>query len=307
MKNAMDLLIDKIIEMNNPTVIGLDPRYDMLPDYIKEKYPNDLKSVCEGIFEYNKNLIDNVCDIIPAVKPQIAFYEMFGIEGMKCFKETCRYAKEKGMIVIADIKRGDIGTTAKGYSNTYLGETDLGDRKEFLYDIDFVTVNPYFGIDGIAPFIEDCKKYNKGMFILVKTSNKSSGELQNLRLEDGRLVYEAVADLVNEWGADMIGEHGYSSISAVVGATYPEEMENLRKRMPNSFFLIPGYGAQGGKAEDLKVGFDENGIGGIVNSSRGLMCAFKSEKYNYAKEDYGKATRDEAIFMRDDINKEIKK
>ena len=308
MKNAIDILIDKIKETNNPTVMGLDPRYDMLPECIKNKYGKDVKSVCEGILEYNKALIDSVYDIVPAVKPQIAFYEMFGIEGMKCFKETCKYAKEKGMIVIADIKRGDIGTTAQGYSNAYLGETLVGEEYQSFYDIDWVTVNPYLGIDGIKPFIEDCKKYNKGMFILVKTSNKSSGELQDLKLEDGKTVYEKVAELVNSWGEELIGEYGYSSVSAVVGATYPVQLENLRKIMPASYFLIPGYGAQGGKAEDIALGFDENGLGGIVNASRSLMCAYKSDRWKdeYKDEEYAKATRAEAIRMRDELNGAIK-
>lgn len=305
--NAIDKLIGKIKEYDNPTVIGLDPRFDILPDCIKEKYGKDVKSVCEGILEYNKNIIDNVCDIIPAVKPQIAFYEMFGIEGMKCFKETCKYAKEKGMIVIADIKRGDIGTTAAGYSNAYIGKTLVGETEESFYDIDWVTVNPYLGIDGVKPFIDDCKKYNKGIFILVKTSNKSSGELQDLRLEDGKKVYEKVAELVNEWGKELIGEYGYSSVASVVGATYPIQIEELRKLMPHSYFLIPGYGAQGGKAEDIALGF-KDGLGGIVNASRSLMCAYKSElwKDKFAKEDYAKATRAEAIRMRDELNSAIK-
>ena len=279
----------------------------MLPDYIKEKYGKDVKSVCEGILEYNKSIIDNVYDIIPAVKPQIAFYEMFGIEGMKCFKETCKYAREKGMIVIADIKRGDIGTTAAGYSNAYIGKTLVGETEESFYDIDWVTVNPYLGIDGVKPFIDDCKKYNKGIFILVKTSNKSSGELQDLKLEDGKKVYEKVAELVNEWGKDLIGEYGYSSVASVVGATYPIQIEELRKIMPHSYFLIPGYGAQGGKAEDIALGF-KDGIGGIVNASRSLMCAYKSDlwKDKFAKEDYAKATRAEAIRMRDELNSAIK-
>ncbi len=305
--NAIDKLIGKIKEYDNPTVIGLDPRYDILPDCIKEKYGKDVKSVCGGILEYNKNIIDNVCDIIPAVKPQIAFYEMFGIEGMKCFKETCKYAKEKGMIVIADIKRGDIGTTAAGYSNAYIGKTLVGETEESFYDIDWVTVNPYLGIDGVKPFIDDCKKYNKGIFILVKTSNKSSGELQDLKLEDGKKVYEKVAELVNEWGKDLIGEYGYSSVASVVGATYPIQIEELRKLMPHSYFLIPGYGAQGGKAEDIALGF-KDGLGGIVNASRSLMCAYKSDlwKDKFAKEDYAKATRAEAIRMRDELNSAIK-
>lgn len=307
MKKAIDLLIEKIKETNNPTVMGLDPRYEMLPECIKNKYGKDVKSVCEGILEYNKNLIDNTYDIIPAVKPQIAFYEMFGIEGMKCFKETCKYAKEKGMIVIADIKRGDIGTTAAGYSNAYLGRTLVGDSEESFYDIDWVTVNPYLGIDGVKPFIEDCIKYNKGIFVLVKTSNKSSGELQDLKLEDGKTVYEKVAELVNSWGEELIGEHGYSSIASVVGATYPIQIKKLREIMPNSYFLIPGYGAQGGKAEDIALGF-ENGLGGIVNASRSLMCAFKSDRWKdkFSDEEYAKATRAEAIRMRDELNSAIK-
>lgn len=307
MKKAIDLLIEKIKETNNPTVMGLDPRYEMLPECIKNKYGKDVKSVCEGILEYNKNLIDNTYDIIPAVKPQIAFYEMFGIEGMKCFKETCKYAKEKGMIVIADIKRGDIGTTAAGYSNAYLGRTLVGDSEERFYDIDWVTVNPYLGIDGVKPFIEDCIKYNKGIFVLVKTSNKSSGELQDLKLEDGKTVYEKVAELVNSWGEELIGEHGYSSVASVVGATYPIQIKKLREIMPNSYFLIPGYGAQGGKAEDIALGF-ENGLGGIVNASRSLMCAFKSDRWKdkFSDEEYAKATRAEALRMRDELNSAIK-
>ena len=308
MKNAMDLLIDKIKEKNNPTVMGLDPRYEMLPECIKLKYGKDVKSVCEGILEYNKALIDATFDIIPAVKPQIAFYEMFGIEGMKCFKETCKYAKEKGLIVIADIKRGDIGTTAAGYSNAYLGKTLVGNVEESFYDIDWVTVNPYLGIDGVKPFIEDCKKYNKGIFVLVKTSNKSSGELQDLKLEDGKKVYEKVAELVNSWGEELIGEYGYSQVASVVGATYPVQIKELREIMPHSYFLIPGYGAQGGKAEDIALGF-KDGIGGIVNASRSLMCAYKSDRWKdkYKDEEYAKATREEAIRMRDELNLSINK
>ncbi len=307
MKNAIDILIDKIKEKNNPTVIGLDPRYEMLPECIKSKYGKDVKSVCEGILEYNKALIDATFDIIPAVKPQIAFYEMFGVEGIKCFEETCKYAKEKGLIVIADIKRGDIGTTAGAYSNAYLGRTLVGEKEESFYDIDFVTVNPYFGIDGVKPFIEDCKKYNKGIFILVKTSNKSSGELQDLKLEEGKTIYEKVAELVNLWGEELVGEYGYSSVSAVVGATYPVQLKELREIMPKSYFLIPGYGAQGGKAEDIALGFKE-GLGGIVNASRSLMCAYKSDRWKdkFKDEEYAKATREEAIRMRDELNSSIK-
>lgn len=307
MKNAIDLLIDKIKEMNNPTVIGLDPRYEMIPECIKIKYGKDIDGVCDAILEYNQRLIDATYDIIPAVKPQIAFYEMFGIKGLEVFKKTCEYARSKGMIVIADIKRGDIGTTAAGYSNAYLGKTPIGEDLYSAFDVEFVTVNPYLGSDGVLPFIEDAKKYNKGMFILVKTSNKSSGELQDLKTEDGEEIYIKVAKLVNEWGKDLIGEHGYSSVSAVVGATYPKQLETLRKVMPNSYFLIPGYGAQGGKAEDIALGF-KDGLGGIVNASRSLMCAYKLDRWKekYSDNEFEQATREEAIRMRDELNSAIK-
>lgn len=302
--NAIDKLIEKIKETGNPTVMGLDPRYEMLPKCVTEKYSLTLEDVSSAIIEYNKALIDATYDIIPAIKPQIAFYEMFGIYGMQAFKETCSYAKQKGMIVIADIKRGDIGSTAQGYSNAYLGKTKIGDIEESIYDIDFITVNPYMGTDCVKPFIDDCKKYNKGLFILVKTSNPSSGELQDLKLEDGQEVYKRVANLVENWGADLRGENGYSSIAAVVGATYPKQLQELRNIAPHTFFLIPGYGAQGGKPEDIALGFDKNKLGGIVNASRSLMCAYKSDRWKdeFKEEDYAKATRAEAIRMRDELN-----
>ena len=308
MTNMMDKLIDRIRETNNPTVIGIDPKYDMIPEYIRNKYEKNFEGVAKAIEEFNKALIDATFDIIPAVKINIAFYEMYGLEGMKVFEETCRYAKEKGMIVMADIKRGDIGSTSQAYSNAFLGRTKIGEKEEKIYDVDFVTLNPYMGIDSVKPFIEDCKKYNKGAFIIVKTSNPSSGELQDLKLENGEEVYTRVAKLVEEWGADLVGKYGYSSISAVVGATYPKQLQDLRKIVPHTFFLIPGYGAQGGKAEDIALGFDKDGIGGIVNSSRGLMCAYKSDlwKDKYTEEDFTKATRAEAIRMRDELNSAIK-
>lgn len=307
--SAIDKLIEKVKEKNNPTVMGLDPRYDMIPEVVRNKYPNDLEGVSKAIFEYNKELIDNTYDIIPAIKPQLAFYEMFGIEGLKAFKETCKYAKEKGMIVIADAKRGDIGSTAKGYSNAYLGQTLIGEKRaEAFENIDFLTVNPYLGIDSITPFMEDCIKYEKGIFVLVKTSNPSSGELQDLKLEGGETVYEHVADLVEKWGEELRGEYGYSSVAAVVGATYPKQLKEIRKKAPHTFFLIPGYGAQGGKADDIALGFDKNGLGGIVNASRSLMCAYKSDKYKekYSEAEYGKATRAEAIEMKNVLHNAIK-
>ena len=306
--NAIDRLIDKIKQTNNPTVMGLDPRFDMLPKCVTDKYDKTLEGVSKAILEYNKALIDETCDIIPAVKPQIAFYEMFGISGLEAFKETCKYAKEKGMIVIADIKRGDIGSTAQGYSNAFLGKTKIGDHEESIFDVDFVTVNPYMGTDCVKPFIEDCKKYDKGIFILVKTSNPSSGELQDLKLENGKEVYMQVADLVEKWGEDLVGKYGYSSVSAVVGATYPEQLEQIRSKAPHTYFLIPGYGAQGGKAEDIALGFDKNGLGGIVNASRSLMCAYKSEiwKNQFTEEEYAKATRAEALRMKEELQTAIK-
>ena len=309
MKNAIDRLIDKIKETNNPTVIGLDPRYELLPKCVLEKYPNTLDGISKAILEYNKALIDETYDIIPAIKPQIAFYEMFGIPGMIAFEETCKYAKEKGMIVIADIKRGDIGSTAQGYSNAYLGKTKIGEIEQSIFDVDFITVNPYLGTDCIKPFIEDCKKYNKGIFILVKTSNPSSGELQDKKIVDGQEVYKEVAKLVEQWGEELRGENGYSSISAVVGATYPKQLEEIRKIAMHTYFLIPGYGAQGGKAEDIALGFDRNGLGGIVNASRSLMCAYKSDmwKDKFKEEDYAKATRAEALRMKEDLLEAINK
>lgn len=307
--NAIDQLIQKIKETNNPTVIGLDPRYDMLPNCIKKNYTGSVKKICEGILEYNKALIDNVCDIIPAVKPQMAFYEAFGLDGIQCFQETCKYAKENNMIVIVDAKRGDIGSTAESYSSAYIGKTKVEDQLYGLDYIDFITVNAYFGTDCVKPFIEDCKKYDKGIFILVKTSNPSSGELQDLKLENGKTIYETMGNLVETWGTELIGENGYSSIAAVVGATYPEQLQTLREQMPHTFFLIPGYGAQGGKAGDIALGFDQNGLGGIINASRSLMCAYKSDRWKdqFSDEEFAKATRAEAIRMRDELNGAIQR
>ncbi len=306
MKNAIDRLINKIKETDNPTVIGIDPKYDMLPECIKNKYGKTLEDISKAILEFNKELIDSTYDIIPAVKVNIAFYEMYGIEGMKVFEETCKYAKEKGMIVIADIKRGDIGSTAQSYSNAFLGKTKIGEKEESIFDVDFVTVNPYMGTDCVKPFIDDCKKYDKGIFVLVKTSNPSSGELQDKKIEGGEKIYIEVAKLVEQWGEDLIGESGYSSVSAVVGATYPNQLKEIREIAPHTYFLIPGYGAQGGKAEDIALGFDKNGLGGIVNASRSLMYAYKSEKWKdkFEEKDYGKATRAEAIRMKEELNKE---
>ena len=307
MEKAIDKLIKKIKETQNPIVMGLDPRYEMLPQCVTSKYTQDLEGASKAIIEYNKALIDATYDIIPAIKPQIAFYEMFGIEGMKAFKETCEYAKQKGMIVIADIKRGDIGSTAQGYSNAFLGKTKIGEKEESIFDVDFVTINPYMGTDCVKPFIEDCKKYGKGVFILVKTSNPSSGEIQDLKTENGEEIYTKIAQLVEKWGEELRGEYGYSSIAAVVGATYPEQLKQIRETAPHTYFLIPGYGAQGGKAEDIALGFDEKGLGGIINASRSLMCAYKSDRWKaqFDETEYAQATRAEALRMKEELNKAI--
>ena len=308
MKNAMDVLIEKIKECDNPTVIGVDTRYDMVPECVRKKYSTDLKGMCNAMLEYSKALIDATYDIIPAVKLQSAYFEMYGVEGIKLYKEMIDYCKEKGMVVMADVKRGDIGSTSAGYSRAYLGKNMIDEKEQAIFDVDFATVNPYMGSDCVVPFVEDCKKYNKGIFVLVKTSNKSSGEIQDVKAEDGEEIYKKVAKLVNTWGRELIGENGYSSVSAVVGATYPKQLQELRELMPHSYFLIPGYGAQGGKAEDIALGFDENRLGGIVNATRSLMCAYKSDlwKDKFAEEDYAKATRAEAIRMRDELNSAIK-
>lgn len=307
--NLIDKLIEKIKQMNNPTVIGVDTRYDMVPDCVKNKYPKDINGMCAAMLEYSKALIDATYDIVPAVKLQSAYFEMYGIEGIKLYKEMIDYCKEKDMVVMADVKRGDIGSTSAGYSKAYLGKNIINEKEEGIFDVDFATVNPYMGSDCVNPFVEDCKKYDKGIFVLVKTSNKSSGELQDLKTEDGEEIYKKVAKLVNTWGEDLVGKYGYSSVSAVVGATYPKQLEELRKLMPHAYFLIPGYGAQGGKAEDIALGFDKNGLGGIVNATRSLMCAYKSDlwKDKFKEEDYAQATRAEAIRMRDELNKAINK
>lgn len=295
----IDNLIDKIIECNNPTVVGLDTAVSYLPDAeeIKDNY-----TAGERIFEFNKAIIDNIYDIVPAVKVQIAYYEMYGLPGIKAFNDTLLYAAKRGMMTIADIKRNDIGSTAKAYSNAFLGRNDIGIKRFFKND--FITVNGYFGTDGIQPFIDDCTDRNRGMFVLVRTSNPSSKELQLLDLADGRKVYQAMADMVIKWGKNYVGKYGYSLIGAVIGGTQRKEGEELRKRMQNTFFLIPGYGAQGADADMLKDFFDEEGLGGIVNSSRGIICAYKQEKYS---NNFAEAARQAALDMKEDINKVLGK
>ena len=290
-----DKLIEEIIKKQNPTCVGLDTSFDYLPDDMKAGV-KDFKGAAEAILEFNKNIIDSVYDIVPSVKVQIAYYEQYGKAGLKAFKKTCEYAKSKGLVVITDAKRNDIGATASRYAAAFLGQTEVnGERKE-AFPSDYLTVNGYLGSDGIVPFTDECKAHDKGIFVLVKTSNPSSGELQNLKLEDGRTVYECMGDMVEKWGEGTIGKYGYSAVGAVVGATYPEEAKVLRARLPHTFFLVPGYGAQGANAEMLKNCFDKNGLGGVVNNSRGILCAYKKRGGTYAQ-----AAREACLDMKKDL------
>ena len=299
---SIDLLVEKIKEKNNPSVAGLDPVLSYVPEFLREKaykeYGKNLKGACEAIWEFNKGLIDAFSDIVPAVKPQSAFYEMYGLHGEEVLHRTIKYAKEKGLYVILDVKRNDIGSTAEAYSKAYLGKVDIDGIEAEPCAVDCVTVNPYLGTDGIRPFVEDCKAYDKAIFALVKTSNPSSGELQDLTAE-GKKIYEQVAELVNVWNEGTIGKSGYGAVGAVVGATYPEQAKVLRSIMKQSYFLVPGYGAQGGGAEGVKPCFNDDGLGAIVNSSRGIMCAYK--KGDWKPEEFAEAARAEALRMKDDI------
>ena len=294
----VDKLIEKIIQMQNPTCVGLDTNFSYLPDEMQEGMAT-FEGVSEAIVEFNMNIIDKVCDIVPAVKVQVAYYEQYGFEGLRAFNYTVNYAHGRGMFVIADCKRNDIGSTAKCYSTAFLGETDVNGKKIKAFPADMLTVNGYLGTDGVQPFVEDCKNNDKGIFVLVKTSNPSSGELQNLKLESGEYLYERMGSLVEQWGKDCVGKYGYSDVGAVVGATHPEEAANLRKKLKNTFFLIPGYGAQGGNAQMLKCCFDSNGLGGIVNNSRGIICAYK--KPEYSGMNYAEAARAACIDMQQDL------
>jgi orotidine-5'-phosphate decarboxylase len=290
----IDKLIDKIIETKNPSVIGLDTKASYLPDY--EQIKSNVQAG-ERIFAFNKAIIDAVYDIVPCVKVQVAYYEMYGLPGIKAFYDTVAYASSRGLIVISDVKRNDISSTAEAYSSAYLGVNDLG---EAAFASDFITVNAYLGSDGIAPFVKDCAKYNKGVFILVRTSNPSGRELQNLYVTlNKKMLYEIMGEYVQEWGKELIGKYGYSSVGAVVGATHPEEAAKLRAAHPSVFFLVPGYGAQGASAEEITVSFDNRGLGAIVNSSRAILCAYKKEQYSHLSP--SQAARQAAIAMREDI------
>ena len=300
---SMDKLIEKIAEKQNPTVAGLDPKLSYIPEHIRsasyEKYGKTLDGAADALLQFNKGLIDALCDIVPAVKPQAAYYEMYGWQGVKALTETIAYAQSKGMFVITDGKRNDIGATMTAYAAAHLGSTTVEEETFAPFGADALTVNGYLGTDGIQPLLEVCGQEDKGIFVLVKTSNPSSGELQDKPLADGNTVYRAMGAMCEGWGEKLPGQYGYSGVGAVVGATYPAQLEELRAAMPHTFFLVPGYGAQGGAADDVAPGFDKNGLGAIVNSSRGIICAWKKTGHN--GEDYQEAARNAAIAMRDDI------
>ena len=301
-------LVENIKKTEAPIVVGLDPMLSYIPSFIKEKAYAELGETLEGaaeaIWQYNKGIVDAVYDLIPAVKPQVAMYEQFGIPGLVAFKKTVDYCKEKGLVVIGDIKRGDIGSTSAAYATGHIGKVTIGNNTYAPFDEDFITVNPYLGSDGINPFLDVCRSENKGMFILVKTSNPSSGEFQD-RLIDGRPLYEYVAEMVAEWGSSAMG-NSYSYVGAVVGATYPEMGKLLRKLMPKNYILVPGYGAQGGKGKDLCGFFNEDGLGAIVNSSRGIIAAYKQDEYaSYGEAGYADASRAAVIAMKEDLKQAL--
>lgn len=299
-------LIEKIQNTKAPICVGLDPNLSFVPEFIKkdafEKYGESPEGAGEAIFVFNKGIVDAVSDHIPAVKPQIAMYEQFGIPGLIAFKKTVDYCHEKGLLVIGDIKRGDIGNTSASYAKAHIGEIEIGSRKYSPFDEDFCTVNPYLGSDGVQPFADVCRESDRGIFVLVKTSNRSSGEFQD-RISDGKPLYETVAEHVEKWGEDL-REGDYSNVGAVVGATYPEMGEHLRKVMPHAYILVPGYGAQGGKAEDLKGFFNKDGLGAIVNSSRGIIAAYTKEPYKdrFDERNFGDAALEAVKDMVRDIN-----
>ena len=287
-------LVANIKKTGAPIVVGLDPMLNYIPEQVQKKafaeYGETLEGAAEAIWQFNKEIVDKTYDLIPAVKPQIAMYEQFGLPGLAAFKKTVDYCKEKGLVVIGDIKRGDIGSTSAAYAVGHIGKVKVGSKTYAPFDEDFVTVNPYLGSDGVNPFLDVCKEEKKGIFVLVKTSNPSSGEFQDQKI-DGRPLYELVGEKVAAWGSEVMGDE-YSYVGAVVGATYPEMGKVLRKIMPKTFILVPGYGAQGGKGADLVHFFNEDGLGAIVNSSRGIIAAYKQEKYKeFGAENYADASR----------------
>lgn len=299
-----DSLTARIQKLSNPTVVGLDPRLNQIPKFIQEAamqtYGKTLEGAAEAIVEFNMDIIDAIADIVPAVKLQIAFYECYGFYGVRAYEDTISYAKEKGLLVIGDAKRNDIGSTAEAYAKGHLGKVDVFGDQLPAFDVDALTVTPYLGTDGIKPFVEVCEQEGKGIFVLVRTSNPSADEIQGQALGD-HLMDEHVATLVEGWGREVIGDSGFSAVGAVVGATYPEEARHLRNLMPHQIFLVPGYGAQGGGAEDVKSCFHSNGTGAIVNSSRGIIFAY--EKTGQPEKAFADAARTAALAMKEDLRR----
>jgi len=316
-KHFADRMVEAIKKKGNPICVGLDPRLDKIPEFIRKhafeasgNQGNPLRAAAEALLAFNKGIIDAVADIVPVVKPQVAFYEIFGAEGMRVYEETIDYAHEKGLVTIADVKRNDIGSTAEAYAEAYLGETKVEDESVRVFDADSVTVNGYLGADGVKPFIKVAANDGKGIFVLVKTSNPSSGELQDLFVYDevakekeAKPLYEIMGHYVDSWGADEIGESGYSCVGAVVGATYPAQAKKLRAIMPHAYFLVPGYGAQGGGAKDVAPCFNKDGLGAVVNSSRGIIFAYMKEGAGYEDKDFGKAAAEACKVMAADLAK----
>lgn len=306
-QNMADELLDAIDEKKNPSVVGLDPRIGRVPEHIKKKAKERASGPFEAVklafIEFNKGIIDSVKDIVPAVKPQMAFYEKFGSQGVQAMEKTIQYAKKNGLIVIEDIKRNDIGSTARAYAEGHMGDVEgIEEKNRSPFDADMLTVNAYLGTDGVEPFLKVCRENDKGIFILVKTSNPSSGELQDRTIEGNGKVYELMAEMTSGWGEELVGEWGYSSVGAVVGATYPEEAEKLRDMMKNNLLLVPGYGAQGGTADDVIPCFNDDGYGAIVNSSRGIDYAYEDDE-EFGPKEFDNASRKAALQMKDDIMK----
>lgn len=301
---SFDRLIRLIDEKQNPTVVGLDPKLDYIPEDIRgrafREHGQTLRGAAQAVLEFNKGLIDALADLIPAVKPQVAYYEQFGWEGMRVFAETVEYAQSRGLFVIADGKRNDIGSTSEAYATAFLGKVQVGDAEFAPFGADALTVNGYLGSDGVEPFVESCRKYGKGIFVLAKTSNPSSGELQDCVI-DGEPVYKRMGGFCRKWGAGTEGAFGYGVVGAVVGATYPEQLREMRVALPEVMFLVPGYGAQGGAASDIVGAFDRDGRGAVVNSSRAILCAWMKN----TQLDYRDAARAEAQKMRDEIRKAL--
>lgn len=305
----IDRLIEAIQKTQAPIVVGLDPQLKFVPETIRTKavreYGETLQAAAAAILEFNRGIVDAVCDLVPAVKPQIAMYEQFGVPGIQAFYDTIAYCHGKGLLVIGDVKRGDIGSTSGAYAAAHLGTVKIGSKTIAPFDEDFATVNPYLGSDGVQPFITVCREQDKGIFVLVKTSNPSSGEFQDQKV-DGTPLYEKVGRKVSEWGAVVYGDYGYSEVGAVVGATYPEMGKRLRKIMPKNYILVPGYGAQGGKGKDLVSFFNEDGLGAIVNSSRGIIAAWQKENYiSYGPDGYAEAARQAVLDMKADIGRAL--